>query len=212
MSSRAKKELEDAMKQGMVISSDWQAYTWKNELAEQRDRISQCLEEILSEADTEHNPLHMIERSVGVAALCMRRLLECRLVTDRFRDGQLEVHWVHRKADSPWREPFISRTAGEIFQNYDLTGRERHKERPKRIADKILHARVIAVINGSSYLPNGLLVASDTQRKEHIFHFTPAEFSELLKKFLDDFVGFQSDGFATKDGKICTDKVVAKRD
>lgn len=200
------------MKQGMVISSDWQAYTWKNELAEQRDRILRCLEEILSEADTEHNPLHMIERSVGVAALCMRRLLECRLVTDRFRDGQLEVHCVHRKAGSPWREPFISRTAGEIFQNYDLTGRGTKSAAPKWIADKILHAQVVAVIVGSRYLPNGLLIASDKQRKQHIFHFTPTEFSELLEKFLGDYVSLQSDGFVTIDGKICTDKVFAKRD
>ena len=196
----------------MIIGSDWQAYTWKNKLSEQRDRILQCLEEILREADTEHNPLHMIERSVGIAALCMRRLLECRLVIDRFRDSQLEVHCVRRKAGSPWRETYISKTAGEIFQNYDLTDRVRNSGSPKSIANKILHARVVAVIVDSHYLPDGLLIASDTQRKEHIFHFTPMEFSDLLKKFLDDFVRRQIDGFAADDSNACTDKVFAKRD
>ncbi len=212
MSSKAKEELEDVTKHGIVISSDWQAYTWKNELAEQRDRISQHLEEILNEAETEHNPLHMIERAAGVAALCMRRLLECRLVTDRFRDGQLDVHCIPRKADSQWREPFICNTAGEIFRNYDLTGRALDHQSPKWIADRILHARVISVVVGSGYLPDGLLIASDTQRKHHLFHFTPVEFSELLDGFLEDFVRFQSDGFVTKGGKVRTDQVFATRE
>lgn len=212
MIRKVDRELEEAAKLGAVISSDWQSYTWKNELAEQKDRISKHLEEILSEAKTEHNPLHMIERSVGVAALCMRRLLECRLVTDRFRDSQLEVHCISRKDGNPWREPFICKTASEIFENYDLTGRRPNSQSPKWISDKLLHARVIAIIVGSTYLPNGLLVASDKQHKHILFHFTPTEFSKLLDKFLNDVVCFQSDGFLTVNGKIQIDKVFATRD
>ena len=77
--------IDQARKLGSVSSSEWQSYTWKNELAEQRRRIILHLGEALAEADIEHNPYHMLERSVGVAAVCMRRLIECRLVTDRFR-------------------------------------------------------------------------------------------------------------------------------
>ena len=165
MSKKIDMELRESMKLGAIKYSDWQSYTWKNELAEQRDRITQHLGEILSEAETEHDPFHMIERSVGVAALCMRRLLECRLVTDRFRDSQIEVHCVPRKANSPWREPFIRETAGEIFQNYDLTGRQRERQSPKQLSDRLLHARVVAVVVDSAYLLDGLLIASDTQRK-----------------------------------------------
>ena len=212
MNSTNDKAPEEAMKLGAVISSDWQSYTWKNELAEQKDRISQHLQEILSEADTEHNPHHMIERAIGVAALCMRRLLECRLVTDSFRNSKLEVHCVPRNADNQWRESFISRTASEIFQNYDLTLRKSDKQSPKWISDKLLHARVISVVRGSSYLPDGLLVASDQQRKRHLFHFSPTEFSELLNEFLNDVVKSTSDSFEIIDGEIHTDKVIATRD
>lgn len=204
--------LEEAMKLGTVISSNWQAYTWKNELAQQKKRVSQHLLEVLSEADTEHNPSHMIERAIGVTALCMRRLLECRLVTDRFQGSQLEVYSVPRKVVNKWREPLISSTAGETFHNYDLTRRELAKKSPKWISDKLLHARVIAVVSGSSYLPDGLLVASDQQRKQHLFHFSPAEFSELLNEFLNDVVQSTTDGHGIIDGEFHTDKVTATRD
>lgn len=110
--------IDEARKLGSVSSSEWQSYTWKNELAEQRRRIILHLGEALAEADTEHNPYHMLERAVGVAAVCMRRLIECRLVTDRFRETPLEVHEIDVKIDAEWREPFVSRTASEIFNNY----------------------------------------------------------------------------------------------
>src|SRR3569833_730716 len=113
------KELEQMRKLGSVSSSEWQAYTWKNELAEQKRRIGIHLDEALTDAETEHNPYHMLERAIGVAAVCMRRLIDCRLLTDRFRDTALVVHEVLAKADADWREPFVSRTASEIFNNYD---------------------------------------------------------------------------------------------
>src|SRR5687768_14570228 len=119
--------LVEALKLGCVSSSDWQSYTWKNELSEQRRRILQHLEEVLADSDTQHNPLHMLERAIGVAAICMRRLIECRLVTDRFRDTEIDVHEISVKDRCEWREPFISRTASEIFNNYDM--KTRHPKR-----------------------------------------------------------------------------------
>jgi hypothetical protein len=170
------REIAEMMKMGCVSSSDWQSYTWKNELAEQKRRIGLLLEEALSDAETEHNPYHMLERAIGVASVCMRRLLECRLVTDPFRDSQLDVHEICAKADTEWREPFVSRMASEIFNNYDLKARHPQRHTPRVISDKMLHARVIGVLSASAYLPNGLLIASDTQSKTSLFHFTPFEF------------------------------------
>jgi hypothetical protein len=189
----------EARKLGCVSSSDWQSYTWKNELSEQRRRILQHLDEVFADSDTEHNPLHMLERAIGVAAICMRRLIEYRLVTDRFRDSQLDVHEISVKADVEWREPFISRTASEIFNNYDMRARHPERRTPKVISDKMLHARVIAVLSGSAYLPDGLLVASDTQSKRSLFHFTPAEIAAVLDSFLTDYVQFMQDGFVDVD-------------
>ncbi|MFT4276645.1 MAG: hypothetical protein QM576_09835 [Rhodopseudomonas sp.] len=207
------KELEQVRKLGSVSSSEWQSYTWKNELAEQKRRISLHLDEALTDAKTEHNPYHMLERAIGVAAVCMRRLIECRLVTDRFRDTALEVHEVRAKADADWREPFVSRTAGEIFNNYDLTARRAEKRIPKVMSDKMLHARVIGVLAGNAFMPDGLLIASDTQSKTQLFHFTPPEIASIFDAFLDDQVRSSSDGYLDKDGDFKgTRKVFATRD
>ncbi|MGV4791799.1 hypothetical protein [Rhizobium sp. F40D2] len=205
--------IEDARKMGSVGSADWQSYTWKNELAEQRRRILLHLEEVLGEARTEHNPYHMLERAIGIAAVCMRRLIECRLVTDRFRDTPLEVYEIGVKKDVEWREPFVSRTASEIFNNYDMTARRLERRKPKVISDKILHARVIGVLSGSAYLPDGLLIASDTQSKTQLFHFTSLEIGSIFGAFLDDEVRRAYDGYMDSGGKVLgTQNVFATRD
>jgi hypothetical protein len=189
----------EALKLGCVSSSDWQSYTWKNELFEQRRRIILHFNEVFADTDTEHNPLHMLERAIGVAAICMRRLIECRLVTDQFRGTELDVYEIPIKTDVEWREPFVSRTASEIFNNYDMKARHPQRRTPKVISDKMLHARVIAVLSASAYLPDGLLIASDTQSKRSLFHFTPTEIVALLDAFLKDEVQFMSDGFVDVD-------------
>lgn len=97
-------ELKEAMRFGSVSSADWQSYTWKYELAAQKERISERLREIFDDVETEHNPYHMIERVVGIAAVCMRRLIEWWLVTDLFRDSNIEVYRIHCKAEGEWRE------------------------------------------------------------------------------------------------------------
>ncbi len=194
--------IDEARKLGSVSATDWQSYTWKNELTEQRHRIVVHLSEALAEADTEHNPYHMLERAVGIAAICMRRLIECSLVTDRFRETPLEVHEIDVKKDVEWREPFVSRTASEIFNNYDLTARRLEKRTPKVISDKMLHARVIGVLSGSAYLPDGLLIASDTQSKTQLFHFSPHEIARIFDAFLEDEIRRTSDGYMDEDGQV----------
>jgi hypothetical protein len=188
-------EIAEMLKGGKVSYSYWQSYTWKNELAEQKRRILQLLAEVIFDTETEHNPHHMLERAIGVAAVCMRRLIECRLVTDRFRDSKLTVHNIRVKADIEWREPFISETGGMFFNNYDMKARHPEQKPPKMISDRMLHARVIAVLSGSAYLPDGLLIASDNQHRTELFHFTSEEIAAVFDAFLDDRVVFAADGY-----------------
>lgn len=203
----------ESMKLGCVSSSDWQSYTRKNELSEQRRRIGLHLEEALSDAETEHNPLHMLERAISVAAICMRRLIECRLVTDLFRESRLEVYEIPVKTDVEWREPFVSRTASEIFNNYDMKARHPQRRTPKVISDKMLHARVIGILSASAYLPNGLLITSDTQSKTSLFHFTGSEIATILDAFLRDEVRIMKDGYLAVDENFRgTRKVFATRE
>tara|TARA_R110000787_G_scaffold26856_1_gene74912 strand:+ start:590 stop:904 length:315 start_codon:yes stop_codon:yes gene_type:complete len=90
--------------------------------------------------------------------------------------------------------------ASEIFNNYDLTARHSEWRLPKFISDKMLHARVIGVISESAYLPDGLLIASDTQRKASLFHLTCAELVAIFDAFLTDRVSISSDGYLDVDG------------
>ncbi|GAN95595.1 hypothetical protein Geu3261_0030_012 [Komagataeibacter europaeus NBRC 3261] len=54
------KRIDEARKLGHVSSSEWQSYTWKNELSEQRRRIITHLGEALAEEETDYNPYHML--------------------------------------------------------------------------------------------------------------------------------------------------------
>ena len=168
------------------------------------------MEEVVAEAETEHNPYHMLERAVGVAAICMRRLIECRLVTDRFQGAVRGARGAspggcRMARDLPERHRRCD------LQDYDLRTRKTERRTPKAIADKMLHARVIGVLSSSAYLPDGLLIASDTQRKIGLFHFTAAEIAAIFDAFLTDRVRLSTHGYADVDVHGPT-RVVARRE
>jgi hypothetical protein len=72
----------------------------------------------------------LAEMQTERSLVCMRRLIECRLATDRFREAHLDVHEVPARSDVEWRETFLSDTAGAIFDNYDLRVRTLEKRTP----------------------------------------------------------------------------------
>jgi hypothetical protein len=92
--------------------------------------------------------------------------------------------------------------ASEIFNNYDLKARHPQRRTPRVISDKMLHARVIGVLSASAYLPDGLLIASDTQSKTSLFHFTPFEIAAVLDAFLNDQVRIATDGYLDPGGNF----------
>lgn len=184
-----------------VAYSSWAGYAWKNELHEQKDRVLQHLREILEDEATEHNPHHMLERAFSLAAFCMRRLIECHLVTDLFRGSKMQVFEIPRTTDIQRRYQFLRDTGGNISEYYDMHKRCREMRYPKYISDKFLHARTIAVVSGSPYLPNGLLVASDHQAKHSLFHMAPDEFDKIACAFLDDQIRSEMDEIDIETGK-----------
>ena len=197
-------EIEEMLRFGSVIYSDWAGYAWKNELHEQRDRVLRHISEIIDEEVTEHNPHHMLERAFSVAAFCMRRLIECHLVTDRFRGSHLPICEIAR-TPGEWpdsRDPFIRSTGGNFFDNFDMKTRVQVARKPKPIADKFLHARFIAVLSGSVYLPDGLLVASDHQARHSLFHMTSQEYNCIARAFLDDQIKSESDRIDIETGQV----------
>lgn len=72
----------------------------------------------------------------------------------------------------------------------------------KAISDRMLHARVVRVLSRSTYLPDGILIASDTQRMTRLFHFTPEEIIALFDAFVNDCVLYSADGYADGGGEL----------
>lgn len=197
-------DIKEMLRFGSVSYSDWAGYAWKNELHEQRNRVLLHFRELIEELETDHNPHHMLERAFSVSAFCMRRLIECRLVTDRFRDSDLPIFEIARKPGE-WpetRDPFLCSTGGNFFDNFNMKNRSRVSRKPKLVADKFLHARFVALLSGSEYLPDGLLVASDHQAKHSLFHMTIEDYDEIVHAFLGDQVKLKKDWVDIETGKV----------
>jgi hypothetical protein len=62
--------------------------------------------------------------------------------------------------------------------------------------------QLVPTVSGSAYLPDGLLIASDTQSKTQLFHFSPAEIARIFDAFLEDEVRRTSDGYMDEEGKV----------
>lgn len=200
-------DINEMLRFGSISYSDWAGYAWKNELNEQRDRVLTHFGEIVRDELTDHNPHHMLERAFSITSFCMRRLIECRLVTDVFRETALSVFKIPRRADPKGRDPFLRSTGGNFFDNFDMKQRVQEPSTPKFIADKFLHARFIAVLSGSCYLADGLLVASDHQSRHSLFHMTLEEFDEIARAFLDDRISMEKDWIDIETGKVHAERL-----
>jgi hypothetical protein len=196
MSEAVQLEIEEMFRMGSVSYADWAGYAWKNELHEQRDRVLGHFRELVGDVETEHNPHHMLERAFSLAAFSMRRLIECRELTDVFCSSELPIFQINRQPTAQSaRRSFNSlrSTGGRFFADYDMTSRHPNKKTPKFISDKFVHARFIAIMTNSVHLPNGLLVASDHQAKHSLFHMTIEEYDKIITAFLDDQIYTSSD-------------------
>ena len=117
--------LADAWRAGKVPGSvsyaPWQSYTWKNELGAQLTRILQSYDEILDqEFEGQHSPQDMLERALVLAAFCIRRLIEKRLVTDGFIKETIELATFTAIPCGGFRQPFHRESGGGFFTNYNL--------------------------------------------------------------------------------------------
>ena len=135
--------LDNDMSMGVVSSSTWADYAWKNELDLQHSRVITHLDEIQQDLETDHNPHHMLERAFSLTAFCMRRLIECRLITDSLREGNIRIYEIPRQSSNAFRENFLHSTSGHVFKNYDLTQRIPQHKKVREIINRFLPARIL---------------------------------------------------------------------
>ena len=189
-----------------VSSSNWESYPWKNELSVQLERVLAHGAEIIDdEYAGAHNPHHMLERALVLSAFCVRRMVEKRLVTDKFAKTKFEVRTFQAVVDGGFRMPFHYSTGGGgggFFRNYEISSPKMVCVKPKGLADEIIHSSQLMVIYGEPAIADGILIASDWHLKNRILHLTFGEFGILARSVLNDFVQSMSDQWDPDTGMV----------
>ena len=185
-----------------AISSDWQAYTWKNELHLQSRRVLQHVREALDDGFSgAHSPLDMLERALSLSAFCIRRMVEKRLVTDAFAASQILVRTFAVRRDERVR-PVFHRSSGGSFDNYDFETPIMEPLKPRAVADEIIHSSQLMVLRGDAGIADGILIVSDWHLAKRIIHFALSEFETLVHAVLADEVRATSDRWDAVSGKV----------
>lgn len=190
-----------------VSSSSWESYPWKNELSVQLERVLAHGAEIMDDDDDAgaHNPHHMLERALVLSAFCIRRMVEKKLVTDKFSKTKFEVKTFQVVADGSFRMPFHYSSGGGgggFFRNYEISRPEMVCVKPKGLADEIIHSSQLMLIYGEATIPDGILIASDWHLKNRILHLTFPEFRAFAQSVLNDHVQSMTDKWDPDTGMI----------
>lgn len=144
----------------------------------------------------------MLERSLVLAAFCVRRLIEKRLVTDDFSRKRIELTTFASIRDGEFRRPFHYESGGSFFTNYDYAAPTKSFFTSKEIADEIIHSSQLMVIHGAGFIEDGILVASDWHLQRRLIHLSPPDFGDFVKAVLDNRVRSASDSWDPETGKV----------
>lgn len=187
----------------MPISSlRWEAYPWKNELKLQSDRVLVHLGEALDDDFAgDHNPMDMLERSLILAAFCMRRMIEKRLVTDALSARSIEVRSFPARTET-FRTPFHGASGGSAYSSYRFGKPEMIGMRIKNLADEIIHSSQLMVIGEDERVAAGLLIASDRHLNRRLLHLVPVELDAHVQSILEDRIGAAADSWDPATGKV----------
>lgn len=185
-----------------AASFSWVGYTWKSELRTQADRVELHFREVLHEGFTgEHNPLHMLERALVLAAFSVRRLVEKRLLTDELSASVHSVSTYLVAGD--YRAPFHASTGGRLLANYDFSVPVIIDMRVSEIANEIIHSSQLAVLaDGEGPPGDGLLVASDWNMKRRVLHIPITTMRAWVDAVLQDNIALFKDEWDPQTGKV----------
>ena len=182
-------------------SCNWESYPWKNELAEQLDRVEVHFAEAADdEYEGEHNPLHMLERALVLAAFAVRRMIEKRLVTDRLVSHSVSIRSF--PARGRLRRPMHGASGGQVFENYDFEAPAVLNLPMAKVANEIIHSSQLLVLSGLGLVKDGLLIASDFGLKTRLLHLTIEEFRGYARLVLDDRIRLSADDWDHETGKV----------
>jgi hypothetical protein len=177
-----------------ISYNPWQSYPWKNELAEQSERVAIHYAEMRSDDfKGQHSPMDMLDRALVLSGFAIRRMVERMLITDKLRDDEFVVRTFPSKAPGEFRPPFVRSSGFASFNNYHFANAETKRLKIGDMANEIIHASQLMFAHNEDGIPDGLLIASDWRMKDRLLHLTIDDFTDLVKRVLDDRVQFESD-------------------
>lgn len=187
----------------MTISSAWwHEYPWKNELKMQAERVVSHMTEALDDGfEAEHDPYAMLERALALAGFAIRRMIEKRLVTDRFAQTTISIR-SFSAVSSGFRQPYFGASGGGATKNYDFSGPIMQGMKPGELANEIIHSSQLMVISKDENASDGILIASDWHQKNRVLHLTAEEFMAYVQAVLDDDIRTKTDSWDPKTGKV----------
>ncbi|MGD0185211.1 MAG: hypothetical protein ABSC25_08160 [Roseiarcus sp.] len=181
----------------------WQSYPWKNELALQSQRVAIHYAEMLSDDfDGHHNPMDMLDRALILSGFAIRRMVEKRLITDKLTLEETVVRTFPSKGPGEFRPPCISHSGGSAFRSYNFEKAEIKHLKIGDLANEIIHASQLMFVRDEDKIPTGLLVASDWHLKNRLLHLTIDEFTDLVKRVLDDQIRATGDHWDFQMGTV----------
>jgi len=101
-----------------------------------------------------------------------------------------------------FRQPFIGRSGGHAFQNYDFEKADTKHLKISEVANEIIHSSQMMFVHNEETIPTGLFIASDRYQRDRLLHFTIEEFSAMVKLVLDDCVTLATDHWDWETGKV----------
>jgi hypothetical protein len=185
-----------------ISYAPWQSYPWKNELELQADRAVQHGAEVLDDDFRgDHAPHAMLERAMVLAAFCVRRMIEKKLVTDTFAAEARNIRAFPALSGSNFRPPYHGTSGGQIFRSYSFAEPQSLPLRPAEVANEIIHSSQLMVVGGES-VADGFLIASDRNLSRRLLHLSFAEFREYAQSVLDNRVFYSADAWDPETGKV----------
>lgn len=183
--------------------ASWESSPWKNDLQLHGERALVHLAEIMDdEYDGEHNPHHMLDRAIVLAAFCVRRMHEKKVITDVLQSQTITVRAMAAMPGPEFRRPFVGSTGGHVTTNYDIANPVEIQITRWDLSNVFIHSSQLLAVYDQPGLEDGLLVTSDRDIEKCLLHLTPADWRPFFQGVLDDRVTLAKEAWDHKSGKV----------
>lgn len=188
-----------------IVSGSWKPEIWKATLAHHGRIAHVCAEFAIAQDDEaifpyDGNPFSAFEISFVLAAFCIRRLSEKRLLTDALDEKKWS--FTSYPATDKVRRPFASQSGNAFYRGYQFDKQSTNTLTLKEFGHEVIHSSNLGIVTESEGPPIGIVVASDHRLIKRLIHIDLNRWSEMCRAVIDDHVYFASDNWDPDSGAI----------